>query len=68
MRHCIRKEKTMSELFPDIQGWLHRTPEEAIRENQRLEGDFSRGSTGECPQDPSNVPPPPPPPPPKPSK
>lgn len=50
--------------YPDSQGWLHPTAEEAIRENQRLEGDFSRGSSGACPQDPANVPPPPPPKPP----
>jgi len=42
--------------YPDSQGWLHRTPEDAIRENQRIEGDFSRGYSGGCPQDPSEVP------------
>jgi len=43
-------------LYPDSQGWLHRTPQEAIRENQRQEDSFSRGSSGGCPQDPDQVP------------
>jgi len=42
--------------YPDIQGGLHRTPSEAISENQRLEPDFSRGASGGCSQDPSKVP------------
>lgn len=61
--HRIRKETGM---YPDSQGWLHPTQEEALRENQRVESDFSRGASGECPQSPNNLPPPPPPP--KPSK
>lgn len=47
--------------YPDSQGWLHPTPEEAIRENQRTESDYGRGNTGGCTQDPANVPNPPPP-------
>ena len=54
-------ETQMSEYhgYPDSQGWLHPTQEEALRENQRTESDYSRGYSGNCPQDPANVPPPP---------
>jgi len=43
-------------LYPDSQGGTHRSGEEAIRENQRIEGDQSRGGSGGCGQDPSRVP------------
>lgn len=43
-------------MYPDLVGGLHPTPGGAITENQRLEGDFSRGASGGCGQDPSKVP------------
>lgn len=43
-------------MYPDNQGGLHPTPHGAISENQRTERDFSRGTSGGCGQDPSNVP------------
>ena len=42
--------------YPDSQGWLHQDPRDAVRENQRQEDSFSRGSSGGCPQDPDQVP------------
>jgi hypothetical protein len=42
-------------MYPDIQGFLRPTVEEAIRANQRLEHEFSKGLIGGCSQDPSNV-------------
>ncbi|OGC45542.1 hypothetical protein A2V49_01090 [candidate division WWE3 bacterium RBG_19FT_COMBO_34_6] len=44
-------------MFPDNQGGLHRGADEAIRENQRIESDQSRGSSGGCGEDANRVPP-----------
>ena len=49
--------------YTDGQGGLHKLPADAIRENQRVEVDQSRGASGACSQDPDLVPPPPPDPP-----
>jgi hypothetical protein len=43
-------------LYPDLNGGLHKTPGDAIAENQRLESDYSRGASGGCGQTPENVP------------
>ncbi len=53
--------------YVDNSGGLHKSPADVISENQRTEGDYSRGSSGGCPQD-SNLVPPPPPDPPAPKK
>jgi|GEM_PF-2431616 hypothetical protein len=42
-------------MYPDITGGLHTTPSEAIYENMRREGDFSRGTSGGCHQDPDRI-------------
>jgi hypothetical protein len=42
-------------IYIDITGGIHLTPEGALSENQRLEGDFTRGASGGCPQDPSKA-------------
>ena len=44
-------------MYPDMQGDLHKTPEEAINANQRFERDYSRGASGGCSQDPFDFPP-----------
>lgn len=44
-------------VYPDINGDLHRSAEEAIKSNQRVESDYSRGASGGCGQDPSSIPP-----------
>jgi hypothetical protein len=46
----------IDELYVDVGGDTHLTPGEAIEANRRLEGDFSRGASGGCGQDPSLVP------------
>ncbi len=43
-------------MYPDLQGYLHPNPGEALNENQRIEGDFSRGTSGGCNQNPKNIP------------
>ena len=43
--------------YPDSQGGLHRGRDGMIRENQRVESDQSRGSSGGCGQDADRVPP-----------
>lgn len=43
-------------MYIDNTGGLHSTPAGAIAENMRTEGDFSRGTSGGCTQDPANVP------------
>ena len=43
-------------MYPDLTGGLHPTPGDAIRNNQRVEGDFSRGASGGCNQNPGKVP------------
>ena len=42
-------------MYPDLNGFLHPTPAGAIAENQRVEGDYSRGVSGGCGQDPNSV-------------
>lgn len=42
--------------YPDINGVIHSTPGAAIDSNMGIESDFSRGSSGGCPQTPSLVP------------
>lgn len=42
--------------YPDLGGDLHRSAQEAIEANQRVEGDMSRGASGGCGQDPSQIP------------
>jgi len=42
-------------MYPDLQGGLHPDPSEAIRANQRIEGDFSRGASGGCGQNPDLI-------------
>lgn len=43
--------------YPDMNGNIHKTPGEAIKSNQRLENDYSRGSSGGCGQNPDLIPP-----------
>lgn len=42
--------------FPDSEGWIHPTPGDAINANQCNEDQQSRGASGGCPQDSSQVP------------
>lgn len=44
-------------LYPDMNGELHNSPQEAINSNQRVESDYSRGASGGCGQDSLNIPP-----------
>jgi len=43
-------------MYPGLDGYLHPRPNDAINENQRIEGDFSRGASGGCNQDSRNIP------------
>ena len=45
-------------MYPDLKGDLHPTAGQAINSNQRVESDYSRGASGGCGQEASNVPPP----------
>lgn len=42
-------------MYPDLGGDLHSTPEEALKANQRLEVERSRGASGGCNQDPDRI-------------
>ena len=45
-------------MYPDLQGNLHPTANDAINSNQRVESDYSRGGSGGCNQDADRIPPP----------
>jgi hypothetical protein len=42
-------------VFPDLVGNLHRSAADALEANNGMEGDFSRGATGACPQNPDSL-------------
>jgi hypothetical protein len=43
------------DIYIDINGGIHLTPEGAISENQRIEADYTRGASGGCNQDPTKA-------------
>lgn len=50
-----KPELDIDKIYIDMTGGIHVTPEGAISENQRLEGDFFRGASGGCNQDPKKA-------------
>lgn len=42
--------------YVGLDGLLRRDPRSTLEANQRIEGDFTRGASGGCGQDPSRLP------------